>query len=100
MRYNSNKAIQQLTDFPGCNQICVSHSMFILPEHRGHGYASKAMYERIRTCKELGYDVITCTVNSMNNKQIYLLNKYRWIKDYEFKNTRTGHTVQAWHLTL
>ena len=100
MRFSNGVSVYELTNLPGCPQVCVSHGMFIKPEHRGQGLSTDEMRRRLARCKDLGYNVVTCTVSMNNSAQLHVLYKIGWVKDYEFVSNKTGNTVGSYHYIL
>ena len=98
MRFSDEFGFYELNPFPGCNQIVVSNHAFIYPEYRGKGYGQVQHEARLEKARELGYDLILCTVNSKNLAEIHILRKYGWVEhhDSRFVNSETSNTIQVW----
>lgn len=86
-------ACGSIDDLPGCSQIAVFHSAFVLPEYRQSGHAKKAHYERLFKAKELLYDAAICTVDMNNLPQVHILADYGWKPVLQFVSSKTGHRV-------
>ena len=89
-------ACGSIDPLPGCSQMAVFHSAFVLPQYRGTGHSLKAHYERPHTAKEALYDAAVCTVDSSNKGQIRILENYGWKCVHTFNSSKTGHDVQMW----
>lgn len=100
MRFSNEYGFCEFNPFPGCNQIVVSNHAFIYPEHRmkGHGLANHN--KRVKRARDMGYDVILCTVRAGNAVEKKILTKGGWVKIMEFKNKETGNQVEMWSKSL
>jgi len=85
--------IHELSSLPGCSQICVSHAVFVPKELRGTGVGSKAHQKRLELMKDLGYDLVVCTVDQSNIAQMSIMSKFGWIQVTSFISTKTEHIV-------
>lgn len=96
MRFSNEYGTCQIDDLPGCSQVAVSHSVFILPKFRKKGlgsYNSKLRMERIENLK---YNVAICTVDDSNGVEIATLNRQGWRKVWTFESSKTKHFVGVW----
>lgn len=100
MRFSDAHGFYELNPFPGCNQICVSNHAFIYPQQRGQGFGQAQHEARLWKARELGYDLMLCTVKTDNEVEIHILRKNGWIVEREFISTETGHAVQLWSRNL
>lgn len=91
MRFANEYGFYELNPFPGCNQIVVSNPAFIYPKYRGKGFGQKQHQERLDKAKELGYDMIMCTVNHTNCAELHILHKFGWDSGGSLFNHETGH---------
>lgn len=97
MRLNYDGAVAQVDSFPGCSQIAIIHSAFVLPEHRGKGYGTRAHQQRLEDLySEYHYDVAIATVDEANLPQITIMLKSGWKRVNIFTSRRTGHRVGVW----
>lgn len=96
---NGNQVISTLSSLEGCDQVCVSHSTFLIGD-KGKGSGSKAHRDRINKMLELGYDSAICTVVASNEAQNKIMDKFGWVKVHSFKSSKTGNTVQVYVLDL
>lgn len=95
-RYSGTYGSWQLDDLPGCSQVCVSHSAFILPDKRGGDLGNNYHRVRLIQIKEQKYDAVIATVDERNERQIKILTKFGWTKLRVFKSNKTGHDVGLW----
>lgn len=93
MRVSTAVSVYELDNLPGSSQVCVSHSMFVKPEHRGQGLADQEHKDRLAAIKDLGYDYAICTVDKSNAAQVHLLEKNGWTNLDFFWSQKTGHSV-------
>lgn len=96
MRFSNENGFCELNPFPGCNQIVVSNHAFIFPEKRGKGEGRKNHQLRVQRAKDLGYDLVLCTVRSNNVRELAILTTEKWEKLTTFKNSETGNMVELW----
>lgn len=96
---DDGQQIAEISPFPGCNQIAVSHSVFNLP-NADFGFGHAHMRERLALLKSLGYDVVVCTVLDDNVKQEKILMHAGWIPDFWFFNKKTHNGLRHWHKNL
>ena len=94
MRYGTLHGSFQLTDLPGCSQVCVSHGAFV--RERGKGHGSIDHKQHLKLAKQLGYNYILCTVEVSNDVQRLILRKNRWRFITEFYSNKTQHYVELW----
>ena len=64
MRFSDQYGFYELNPFPGSNQVVVSNHAFIFPKFRGKGFGKIQHMERLIKARELGYDLIVCTVRA------------------------------------
>lgn len=86
-------AIASVDDLPGCTQVAVIHSSFVLPEKRGQGIGREAHLERLRIIQDWLYNYALCTVDRNNEPEIKILESAKWKRLDEFVSTKTGHIV-------
>lgn len=85
-----------LDPLPGCPEVGVSHAMCIFGKHRGKGYGARALEERCKLVKTLGFAMLICTVASGNKPQEKLLPRAGFRSVSFFDNERTGNRVVLW----
>lgn len=100
MRFADEFGFYELNPFPGCNQIVVSNHAFIYPKYRGKGLGQSQHQQRLAKAKELGYNLILCTVNKSNAAELHILDKNGWLPVERFTNTETGNDVAIWSRQL
>lgn len=93
MRFNYDGVIGEITNLPGCDQIAVSHNVWLRPELRAAGRGKIAHARRLEEMQFLGYDYTLCTVDMKNEAQRHILETNGWKKFDEFKSGKTGNTV-------
>lgn len=86
-------AVGEIEDLPGCSQIAVFHSAFVLPQYRNLRVGEEAHLARLDLAKKLLYDAALCTVSATNEAQIRILRKNGWILIMTFKSRKTGNDV-------
>ena len=96
MRFANEHGFYELNPFPGSNQIVVSNHAFIRPEFREKGLGQKQHKERLLKAKELGYDIIMCTVRRDNGAEKHILTKFGWGFLMAFRSTETEHELEIW----
>ena len=96
MRYSDEFGCWQLDDLPGCSQICVSHSAFVLPDARSKGYGDKYHKQRLQQMKDLHYECAIATVREGNVHQEMILNNNGWDKIHSITSKKTGNKVGIW----
>ena len=97
MRFNIQGVIGDITPFPGCGQIAVSHGVFLPEPLRGAGVGLLANNQRQTLVFDtLGYDLMLCTVDETNSRQKHILEKTGWSCLKTFKSSRTGNTLGLW----
>ena len=96
MRFSGKYGTWQLDDLPGCSQVCVSHSAFVLPDKRREGFGTAYHQERLRQIADLKYDCAIATVADGNEYQKRILTEARWTCVHKFKSRKTGHYVGIW----
>ena len=92
--------IGEITSLPGCSQIGVFHSAFVLPQFRNNGYGTKAHAARLRAAKDALYDAAICTVQADNKFQIEILEANGWVYVWDFVSKKTGHIVHVYMRSL
>ena len=100
MRYACEKGSYQISDLPGCSQVAVSHSAYIVPTARGLGFGKKAHKARLAKLRELGYDAAICTVHDGNEAQRKILVNNGWTRVFGFNNVKNDHFVSLWVINL
>lgn len=93
MRYNSNGVIGEIDNLPGCSQVAVFHSVFVLPDERGQRKGINAHVDRILEAERLGYDAAICTVNLANKAQLRILEEHQWKCVHQFTSLKTENRV-------
>lgn len=96
MRFSNKYGSCEISDLPGCDQIGVSHSAFILPEYRHKGWGSVNHLARLYRMSDMHYDAALCTTKSDNIPQIRILAKNGWKRLYTFHSRKTGSSVILW----
>lgn len=96
MRYSSVSGTWELDNLPGCTQVCVSHSAFVLPELRGTGHGKADHEERLEQISELKYNYALATTDSRNERQNNILIKNGWRELDRFMSSKTQHNVIIW----
>lgn len=96
MRFSNEYGSCEISDLPGCDQIAVSHSAFILPELRHKGYGSYNHLARLHRMHDMHYDLALCTTRADNLPQIRILAKNGWKRLYSFNSKKTGSHVILW----
>ena len=96
MRFADKFGFYELNPFPGSNQIVISNHAFIKPEFRGQGLGKIQHLERLRKAKDLGYDLIICTVREDNYVEKHILGKFNWAFMRRFRSSETDHLVEMW----
>lgn len=89
-----------IEDLPGCSQMAVFHSAFVLPAFRNQGIGYEAHKDRIKKAEEALYDCAICTVDIKNEPQIANLTKAGWTNVWGFKSMKTGHQLSVWMKNL
>lgn len=100
MRFADEYGFYELNPFPGCNQIAVSNHAHIFPDYRGEGKGQLQHRQRLQKAKELGYNLLVCTVKSDNKIEKHILEKYGWEKNTSFFNTETENQIEMWTKVL
>lgn len=93
MRFNHDGVIGEIDNLPGCSQIAVFHSVFVLPGLRGRGLGKLAHAERLIEAEHLGYDMAMCTAQLSNVPQIKILEENKWECVNTFTSKKTGNLV-------
>lgn len=97
MRQNISGVVGEIDTLPGCSQVCVSHSVFLPPHHRGDGLGTEANKSRQQIAfEQLNYDMMLCTVDADNKVQKAILKHNGWKYLEFFKSRKTGHMVELW----
>lgn len=92
--------IGEIDNLPGCSQVAVFHSAFVLPEYRNKGEGFQAHVERLETAIRLGYDYAICTVQQGNTAQEKILHDNGWEEIGLFFSRKTGHYVTIYGINL
>jgi hypothetical protein len=87
-----------ISDFSGCDQIGISHSVFTKDKKKGFG--KLAHEKRLEKMKDLGYDYAMCTVVIGNDIQEHILKSFGWIVLDSFLSSKTGNTVNIYGKNL
>lgn len=92
---DDNEIITQfiLQTLLGCNGVCVSHGVKIMPNYRGKGYGSMLCKFREDLARDLGYSSMICTVVNGNIPQEKIMQKNGWKIISSFHNKKTGNDV-------
>ena len=96
MRFANVYGSCQIDDLPGCSQIAVSHSVFILPQYRSQHHGSDNYVLRQRRIREMLYDCAICTVVSTNIREQKILINNGWKKVHSFSSRKTENSVDIW----
>ena len=86
-------AVGEISTLPGCGQIGVFHSAFVLPAFRNNGIGKDAHLDRLKCASDALYDYALCSVQQNNSAQIQILESTGWKKLSEFTSRKTGHVV-------
>jgi hypothetical protein len=82
-----------MTELPGCCGVCVSHYSHIIEQFRGKGLGTLLCGIRKDIAKTMNYSCLLCTDVDDNLPQQRILDKHGWKKIHNFKNIKTGSTV-------
>ncbi len=96
MRFKEEFGTWQLDDLPGCSQVCVSHSAFVLPHQRGNGWGTIYHEARLNQMHDLHYDYAVATTSAGNEMQNSILRKAGWTILDRFHSRKTQHEVLLW----
>jgi RimJ/RimL family protein N-acetyltransferase len=89
--------VAEVNNLPGCSQVAVLHSAFIITKNRGEGYGSAAHKARLdQVFNELLYDMAICTVDEENSREIAILEEEGWTQVTVFVSRKTQHAVGLW----
>lgn len=100
MRMQIDGVIGEFTSLPGCSQIVVSHGVYVPIVNRGKGAGTSANKKRLALAKELGYDMIVCTVSDENEGQKHVLETNGWECLKTFLSSKTNHNVHLYGKVL
>lgn len=90
-----------LIEQPNCCGAMVSTRTFVNKPHTGQGIAQEMMSIKEALAKEFGYSALAATVNMTGNPaEVHILEKFGWVKGWEFKNARTKNQVGFFFKTL
>lgn len=89
-------ASYNLTPFPSCTSLVVSHNSHITPDKRGKGLGNFFHDERVAICKAADRSCMICTVDKSNTIERHILETHSWKKVHEFLNKDTNNTVEIW----
>lgn len=68
-----------LSIFPSCDNILISHNLYIYSNYRNQGIAQKLQEFKEKIAKKLYCDVLLCTYNSYKDpSQKHILEKHGW----------------------
>lgn len=95
-----HKGFFDLSTFPGCCKICISHNLRILPAFQHQGTGKRAQKQRMLLAKSLGYKIILATVNDKNKAQEKILTKYGWRRVTFYDNHENGNRIALWYRNL
>lgn len=93
MRYGNENGSYSIVELPGCAQIAVSVHSFVYPQRRGKGNGKLEHARRLKVIKRLGYDVVLCTVNLGNSREVKILNGAGWTMLTSFKSSSSQNEV-------
>ena len=96
MRFANEYGYCELNSFPGCSQIVVSNHGVVFPKFRGQGNGHKNHQLRVARAKDLGYDLMICTVRADNAAEKAVLTKNGWEFLKRFLNTESANVVELW----
>lgn len=82
-----------LREQTNCCGVMVSTSTWVGGNHRGKGLAQKMMPLKELIASYEGYSALVATVQSENKPEMHILQKFGWVKGYEFLNARTGNMI-------
>jgi L-amino acid N-acyltransferase YncA len=100
MRVPTEHGFFEINAFPGCNQVAVINHHFIERDWRCKGLGRANMAKQLELARELGYDMLVCTIRSNNIAQRKLLIASGWMQFTQFVNRETTHEVEFWGRTL
>lgn len=83
----------KLTDMPGCHGLLIAHAVEVQEAFRGIGLGSFYNWWRTELAKLYGYGGIISTDRNDNAPQVAIMDKSSYVKLYEFKNPKTGNTI-------
>lgn len=84
----------EVDSLPGCSQVAVIHSAFVVPHMRRRGVGERAHQKRLTDLKEnFLYDAAICTVCSENEAEIKILERNGWECVGNFLSRKTQHEV-------
>jgi GNAT superfamily N-acetyltransferase len=93
LRFNwLNKGIFHIDSLPGCDQVAVSHSVFLFPRFRGKGHGKQFSSHRRDVTRQLGFDYVLCTVAEDNEAQLATMGE-DWIELGSFYSKKTSRVV-------
>lgn len=95
-RFANEYGTCQITALPGCPQVAVSHSVFVLPQFRRQGKGDENHKKRLQRMKDLHYDYVLCTVNHTNESEGRNLRDNGWVKISCFTSSNTEHVVDIY----
>lgn len=97
MRYVIDSVVGEVSSLPGCDQIAVSHSVFLPKDLRGNGLGKSAHKKRLEYLHDtLNYDVVLCTVRHDNEAQKKILLDNNWYFMMRFRSSKTDNDVSLW----
>jgi RimJ/RimL family protein N-acetyltransferase len=84
-----------LTEFPSCGSLGISHNVSVKTALRGKGYGQAQHKLRLKKAQEIGFTYLLCTVNPENAAEKHILGKFGWQKLREF-NDKCGDKLELW----
>jgi L-amino acid N-acyltransferase YncA len=100
----SNKegtATAEVDSLPGCSQIAVIHSAFVVPEARRNRVGHEAHEERLERLRgEFNYDAAIATVALSNEPELKILRRAGWKQVGQFFSRKTERHVGVFFRTL
>lgn len=96
MRLSSEtcEGVAEVDSLPGCSQIAVIHSAFVVPEARNKGVGYSAHLQRLeRLWGEFNYDLALCTIANDNLAERSILRAAGWVYLMQFTSRKTGNNV-------
>jgi len=84
----------------GCNGVCISRRVEIMPQYRGKGYGGMLCQFREKLGRYFGYSAMMCSVVDGNIPQEKIMFKNGWAIISSFHNKRTGNDVNIFFKTF
>lgn len=92
-KFESTVVNFRLQELPGCCGILVSYNTAVYPKYRGKGVNSFLQGIKEKIAEANGYTVLVATTRADNAAEIHILEKYGWVRSYDFVNNRTRNPV-------